>query len=80
MTFPIKTKTASLYLKVKYWDTEQEYCLRRWQQEVMNFRSPIQEILEANPSLTSFVQEIFVISQWAKTLSQRQWGESTFDS
>ncbi|AXY68025.1 DUF29 domain-containing protein [Thermosynechococcus sichuanensis E542] len=60
MTSPIKTKPASLYLKIKYWDTEQEYCLRRWQRAVMNFRLPIQEILEASPSLTSFVQEIFV--------------------
>ncbi|WJI24937.1 DUF29 domain-containing protein [Thermosynechococcus sp. QKsg1] len=47
-------------LKIKYWDTEREYCLRGWQREVMNFRLHIQEILEASPSLTSFVQEIFI--------------------
>jgi hypothetical protein len=46
-------------LKIKYWESERELCLRGWKREVINFRLQIQEALEASPSLRSFLQDIF---------------------
>jgi hypothetical protein len=46
-------------LKIKYWKSEREMCLRAWKLEVRNFRLQIQEELEASPSLKSFLQDIF---------------------
>ncbi len=46
-------------LKIKYWESEREMCLRGWKREVINFRLQIQEGLEASPSLKSYLQDIF---------------------
>jgi hypothetical protein len=46
-------------LKIKYWESEREMCLRGWKREVLNFRLQIQEELESSPSLQSFLQDIF---------------------
>jgi hypothetical protein len=46
-------------LKIKYWDSEREMCLRVWKREVINFRLQIQDELEASPSLRSFLQDVF---------------------
>lgn len=47
-------------LKIKYWESERERCLRGWKGEVINFRLQIQAHLEASPSLKSFLQDVFV--------------------
>lgn len=46
-------------LKIEYWDSERESCLRGWKLEVRNFRLQIQDHLAASPSLTSFLEDIF---------------------
>jgi hypothetical protein len=46
-------------LKIKYWESERETCLRGWKREVLNFRLQIQEELGASPSLKSFLQDSF---------------------
>jgi hypothetical protein len=46
-------------LKIKYWESEREMCLRGWKREVINFRLQIQEELEASPSLKSFLLDVF---------------------
>jgi hypothetical protein len=46
-------------LKIKYWESERDQCFRGWKLEVRNFRLQIQEELEASPSLTSFLQDVF---------------------
>jgi hypothetical protein len=47
-------------LKIKYWESERETCLRGWKLEVRNFRLQIQAELEASPSLKSFLEDVFV--------------------
>lgn len=47
-------------LKIKYWESEREMCLRGWSREIINFRLQIQDELEASPSLRSFLQDVFV--------------------
>ncbi|NCJ06083.1 DUF29 family protein [Synechococcales cyanobacterium C] len=47
-------------LKIKYWESERELCLRGWKREVINFRLQIQEALETSPSLKSFIKDGFV--------------------
>lgn len=46
-------------LKIKYWDSERERCLRGWTVEIANFRIQIQERLETSPSLKRFLAENF---------------------
>ncbi|NJL86700.1 MAG: DUF29 domain-containing protein [Leptolyngbyaceae cyanobacterium SM1_1_3] len=46
-------------LKIKYWQSEREMCLRGWKREVIDFRLQIQEELEASPSLRLFLQDVF---------------------
>jgi hypothetical protein len=46
-------------LKVKYWETERDNCLRGWKLELRNFRLEIQAYLEASPSLKSFLEGNF---------------------
>lgn len=46
-------------LKVKYWETEREQCIRGWNLEILNFRIQIQERLEDSPSLRNFLQDNF---------------------
>ena len=48
------------FLKLKYWESERELCLRGWKRDVINFRLQIQEALETSPSLKSFLQDVFV--------------------
>lgn len=47
-------------LKVQYWQTERERCLRGWTAEIRNFRIQIQKKLKASPSLKRSLPEIFV--------------------
>lgn len=47
-------------LKIRYWESERDYCLRGWSREVSNFRIAIQRELASSPSLESFLQECFV--------------------
>ncbi|HAN46413.1 MAG TPA: DUF29 domain-containing protein [Cyanobacteria bacterium UBA8156] len=46
-------------LKIQYWESERELCLRGWKLEVRNFRLQLQEELAASPSLTSFLGDVF---------------------
>ena len=46
-------------LKIRYWESERDYCLRRWSREVNNCRIAIQRELESSPSLWSFLQDCF---------------------
>jgi hypothetical protein len=46
-------------LKIRYWESERNYCLRGWSREVNNFRIAIQRELESSPSLWSFLQDCF---------------------
>lgn len=46
-------------LKVKYWETEREQCVRGWNLEILNFRIQIQEKLEDSPSLRIFLEDNF---------------------
>lgn len=47
-------------LKIKYWESERERCLRGWKVEVQNFRLEIEAELDASPSLKSFLRDIFI--------------------
>jgi hypothetical protein len=47
-------------LKIKYWESEQETCLRGWKVEVRNFRLQIQSILKDSPSLKNHLRENFL--------------------
>lgn len=47
-------------LKIKYWESEREMCLRGWKREVINFRLQIQDALETSPSLQPFLQDVFI--------------------
>jgi hypothetical protein len=46
-------------LKLKYWESERDWCRRGWNVEITNFRIQIQEELESSPSLRSFLQDSF---------------------
>lgn len=46
-------------LKIKYWDSERERCLRGWMVEITNFRIQIQERRENSPSLKRFLEANF---------------------
>jgi Domain of unknown function DUF29 len=46
-------------LKVKYWETERDQCVRGWNLEILNFRIQIQEKLEDSPSLRIFLEDNF---------------------
>lgn len=46
-------------LKIQYWESERDYCLRGWNTEVTNFRFEIGLILRRNPSLRSQCTEMF---------------------
>ncbi len=46
-------------LKVTYWESEREMCLRGWMVEIANFRIEIQNRLETSPSLKTFLQDNF---------------------
>ena len=46
-------------LKVKYWESERENCLRGWEVEIANFRIQIQRKLKSSPSLRNYLQDNF---------------------
>jgi Domain of unknown function DUF29 len=46
-------------LKIKYWDTERQQCLRGWSIEVNNFRREIHRLLKDSPSLRTHLLENF---------------------
>ena len=47
-------------LKIKYWESERETCLRGWKLEVRNFRLQVQAILKDSPSLKNHLRENFL--------------------
>lgn len=47
-------------LKIKYWESERETCLRGWDLETANFRLQIRAILKDSPSLKNYLNENFV--------------------
>jgi hypothetical protein len=54
------TRLCEHLLKVKYWETERERCLRGWLVEIRNFRQQLQVILQDSPSLRNYLQERFL--------------------
>lgn len=46
-------------LKIQYWESERENCLRGWNVEITHFRLQIQEYLETSPSLKAFLRDNF---------------------
>lgn len=46
-------------IKVKYWESEREMCLRGWIIEIANFRIEIQKRLKTSPSLKRYLQDNF---------------------
>lgn len=46
-------------LKVKYWESERENCLRGWEAEIANFRLQIQRRIKSSPSLKNYLQDNF---------------------
>lgn len=47
-------------LKIKYWESERETCLRAWKLEVRNFRLQVRAILKDSPSLKNYLRENFL--------------------
>jgi hypothetical protein len=47
-------------LKIKYWGSERETCLRAWKLEVRNFRLQVRAILKDSPSLKNHLRENFI--------------------
>jgi hypothetical protein len=47
-------------LKIKYWESERETCLRGWKLEVRNFRLQVRAILKDSPSLKNYLRENFL--------------------
>lgn len=46
-------------LKVKYWESERDLCVRGWNLEITNFRIQIQEQVDTSPSLKPFLDHNF---------------------
>ena len=44
-------------LKLKYWQSQQEYNQKHWRKEVVNFRAEINQILLDSPSLKNYLQD-----------------------
>ncbi|WP_460193488.1 DUF29 domain-containing protein [Thermosynechococcus sp. FA-CM-4201] len=49
-------------LKLKYWETERQYCYRGWLLEISHFRLEIALILQDSPSLQPFAKAAFLDS------------------
>ncbi|URR34492.1 DUF29 domain-containing protein [Thermosynechococcus sp. HN-54] len=47
-------------LKLKYWETERQYCYRAWLLEISHFRLEIALILQDSPSLQPFANAAFL--------------------
>ncbi len=45
-------------LKLKYWESEQEYNYKGWRREVVNFRYQIKQILKESPSLKAYLAKM----------------------
>lgn len=43
-------------LKLKFWESEQEWNKKGWEREVINFRQEITYILQDSPSLKNYLQ------------------------
>jgi hypothetical protein len=54
------TRLCEHLLKVIYWETERETCLRVWTREISNFRLEIKAILKDSPSLKNYLQAEFL--------------------
>ena len=52
------TKLFEHFLKLKYWQSENERNKGHWQGEIANFRFQIQQQLEDSPSLKPYLAEI----------------------
>ena len=46
-------------LKVQYWESERDNCLRGWEVEIANFRIQIQRKLKSSPSLRNYLDDNF---------------------
>lgn len=46
-------------LKLSYWNSEKEYCIRGWKAEIRNFREQIKKIIRKNPALKHKIEPIW---------------------
>ena len=46
-------------LKLSYWESEKQYCLRDWKSEIRNFREQIKKIIRKNPALKNKIELIW---------------------
>ena len=46
-------------LKLSYWESEKEYCIRGWKAEIRNFRAQIEKIIRKNPALKNKLETIW---------------------
>lgn len=53
------TRLLEHLLKIKYWTSERDFCLRGWLKEVKNFRIQIKQLLKKSPSFKPYLAEIF---------------------
>ena len=59
-------------LKLKYWNSEQEYNQKGWRKEVVSCREEIKEILEESPSLKNYLSENYRIWYHKSVKAMRQ--------
>jgi hypothetical protein len=52
------TRLFEHLLKLTYWTAQQDYNVRHWRGEILNFRKQIDKELKASPSLKSYLFEI----------------------
>lgn len=52
------TRLFEHLLKLTYWKAQQEYNIRHWRGEILNFRKQIKKELKASPSLKPYLLEI----------------------
>lgn len=53
------TRLFEHLLKLKYWQSEQEYNKAHWEGEIINFRKQLKRDLKASPSLKRYLAEVF---------------------
>jgi hypothetical protein len=53
------TRLFEHLLKLTYWKAQQDYNVRHWRGEILNFRKQIKKELIASPSLKPYLLEIF---------------------
>lgn len=54
------TRLLEHLLKVRYWTSQRDSCLRGWLVEIKNFRIQIKRLLKKSPSLKHYLEEIFI--------------------